>query len=214
MFDEIPQVEAPFGNVNRLQVDLSDADLVAELVKNRPEAHRLALQRFAPLVRGLLLRSLGGENDIDDLQQEVFWCLFRRVTALRDPLSLRPFVMAITLRTVFHERRRRRTLGQLMLLPEPAQLDRPTKRDEAVASYAFVRLGELVKRLRERERRTFVLRFVEGMTVSEIAESLAISHATTRRSFTRAWLSVNKWAERDPFLSDYLGECQPLPALD
>lgn len=199
---------------NRFQIDLSDADLVAELIRKRPEAYRLAVERFAPPVRRLLQRSLGPDSDIDDVQQEVFWCLFRRIGSLRDPLSLRPFVMAIALKTVLHERRSRRKLARMSLEPEPARIARGTKSDAAVASYALARLENLVLRLHKRERKTFVLRFVEGMTVSEIADALGISEATTRRSFTRAWRHVSKWAARDAFLSDYFDVNLELPLVE
>jgi RNA polymerase sigma-70 factor (ECF subfamily) len=200
--------------VNPFHTEVSDAELVGDLIKNRPEAHRLVVDRFGPLVRGLLRRSLGPANDIDDVEQEVFWCLFRRIATLRDPLSLRPFIMAITFRIVLRERRRRRKLARLTLEPELAQIGPTTKCDEAVGSHALMRLGKLLHRLHERERRTFILRFVEGMTVSEIADALALSEATTRRSFKRARLLVSKWAGRDPFLSDYFGVGYSVPAAD
>ncbi len=202
-FCETPQDAHTGGAGKRLQLDLTDAELVGELVKNRPEAHRLAIERFAPPVRSLLRRSLGSDNEIDDLQQEVFLSLFRRITSLRDPRSLRPFVMAIALRIVFHERRRCRRLARHTLEPELVRVFPTTKRDTAVASYALIRLRKLLLRLHQRERKTFVLHFVEGMTVTEIADALQLSPATTRRSFNRAWLHVTKWAARDAFLSDY-----------
>ena len=58
------------------------------------------------------------------------------------------------------------------------------------------------------------MRFEAGMTVSEIAEALEISEATTRRSFNRARSFVNKLAVRDPFLYDYFGKEPPLHPLD
>jgi RNA polymerase sigma-70 factor, ECF subfamily len=189
---------------NRLRLDLPDAELVGELLNNRPEAHRLVVQRFTPLVRALLRRSLGPKNDIDDAQQEVFWSLFRSIDSLRDPCSLRAFIMTITFRAVLRERRRRRVT--IPLESVPARMGPEAKRDEAEASHALLRLGSLLLRLNERERNTFVMRFVEGMTVSEIAEELAVSEATTRRSYTRAWSLVSKWAAQDPFLMDYFGD--------
>ena len=200
------------GIGNRVGLDLSDAELVRELIDNRPEAHRLLVRRFAPLVRGLLRRSLGPHHDLEDAEQEVFLSLFRCVDTLRDPRSLRPFIVAITFRTALHERQRYRKLAAITL--ESGRIAASTKRDEVVASYALIRLGKLVLQLHERERRTFVLRFVAGMTVSEIAEALEISEATTRRSFNRARSFVNKLAVRDPFLYDYFGKEPPLHPLD
>jgi len=207
----MPPLDKPVSDSQRLRLDLPDAELVGELLNNRPGAHRLVVERFAPLVRGLLRRSLGPRNDIDDAQQEVFWCLFRSIDTLRDPCSLRPFIMTITFRAVLHERRRRR--ATLSLHSVPAHADLGSTSDEAEASYALLRLSDLVLRLSERERKTFVLRFVQGMTVSEIAAALALSEATTRRSYTRAWSCVSKWAARDPFLYDYFAEALPSSAV-
>ena len=196
--------DKPVRLSNRLRLDLPDAELVSELLNNRPEAHRLVVQRFTPLVRALLRRSLGPKNDIDDAQQEVFWSLFRSIDSLRDPCSLRAFIMTITFRAVLRERRRRRVT--IPLESVPTRMGPEAKRDEAEASYALLRLGSLLLRLDERERNTFVMRFVEGMTVSEIGEELAVSEATTRRSYTRAWSLVSKWAAQDPFLMDYFAD--------
>lgn len=172
------------------------------LTEGRPEAFRTAWERFAPLVGGVLRRALGSD-ELEDVQQEVFSCLFRRVSTLRDPQALRPFVIAITLNTVKYERRRRRRRARVSLVPDPAQLNVPAP-DQPASSLAFVRLTGLVRKLAERERATFVYRFVEGMTVTQIAAAMHISEPTARRSFSRAWTRMQKWAAADPFLNDYL----------
>lgn len=172
------------------------------LTEGRPEAFRTAWERFAPLVGGVLRRALGSD-ELEDVQQEVFSCLFRRVSTLRDPQALRPFVIAITLNTVKYERRRRRRRGRVSLVPDPAQLNVPAP-DQPASNLAFARLTRLVRKLAERERATFVYRFVEGMTVTQIATAMHISEPTARRSFSRAWTRMQKWAAADPFLNDYL----------
>jgi RNA polymerase sigma-70 factor, ECF subfamily len=194
-------------------VAVSDAELVAALTEGRPEAFRAAWKRFSPLVGGVLRHALGSD-ELEDVQQDVFSCLFRRVATLRDPSALRPFVLAITLNTVKHERRRRRRRARMELRPDLAQLDL-VARDEPATSLAFVRFAALVRKLAERERATFVFRFVEGMTVSQVAVALNISEPTARRSFSRAWARMQKWAAQDPFLNDYLhGKRAALPEDD
>jgi RNA polymerase sigma-70 factor, ECF subfamily len=183
-------------------VEVSDAELVRALTERRPEAFRTAWERFSPLVGGVLRHALGSD-ELEDVQQEVFCCLFRRVGTLRDPLALRPFVLAITLNTVKYERRRRRRRGRISLTPDPAQ-NVASDGAEPPASFAFVRFTRLIRKLAERERATFVYRFIEGMTVAQVAQALNISEPTARRSFSRAWSRMQKWAERDPYLNDYL----------
>lgn len=185
-----------------MRFDVSDAELVAALTEGRPEAFRTAWERFSPLVGGVLRRALGSD-ELEDVRQEVFSCLFRRLATLRDPLALRPFVIAITLNTVKYERRRRRRRARIALISDPAQLN-IAGRDQPASNLAFVRFTALVRQLAEREQATFVYRFIEGMTVAQIAETMKISEPTARRSFSRAWSRMLKWAARDPFLNDYL----------
>jgi RNA polymerase sigma-70 factor, ECF subfamily len=185
-----------------MRLDVSDAELVTGLTAGRPEAFRTAWQRFSPLVGGVLRHALG-PDELEDVLQEVFSCLFRRVGTLRDPNALRPFVLAITFNTVKYERRRRRRRARVALIADPAELNL-AGREQPASNLAFVRFVALLRRLAERERTTFVYRFIEGMTVAQVALALNVSEPTARRSFSRAFARMQKWAEKDPFLNDYL----------
>lgn len=130
-------------------------------------------------------------------------CLFRRVPTLRDPLAIRGFVIGIAANTVLFERRRRKKRNRLQLEPNPMRLDLVQARETTASSFAWLRLERLLRRLKERERATFMLRFVERRTTSEVARAVGISEPTARRSFAYAWERMNAWASRDPFLADY-----------
>jgi len=182
----------------------SDAELAKALLAQDPEAYRVTWERFLPVVRGMVRRTCGRTIEFDDVVQEIFFCLFRRVTTLRDPLALRAFVMAIAARTLSHERRRRRSRFYACLEGEEQAVEALRVTADPASKHAYLGLQQLVRRLRERERVAFVLRFVEGMDAAEVAGALGVSAPTARRSFSRAWKRINLWAGRDPFLSDYL----------
>jgi len=118
-------------------------------------------------------------------------------------LALRPFVLAITWNTVKYERRRRRRRSRVALMADPAELNLASG-DLPATNLAFARFARLVRKLADRERATFVFRFIEGMTVAQIAALMNVSEPTVRRSFSRASASMRKWAAQDPFLNDYL----------
>jgi RNA polymerase sigma-70 factor, ECF subfamily len=181
----------------------TDAELGRALVAGHPDAPAIAWRRFLPMVRRMLRRTLGAKNDIEDVAQAVFLCFFRRVHSLRDPLALRAFVIGITLRVVHEEvrrRRRQRRDAQVQAYED----DTATVAADAVPKHAFNNLQRLVQRLKHRERAAFMLRFVEGLDAAEVAEALGVSEPTARRSFSRAHRLVMTWAQRDPFLVDYL----------
>jgi RNA polymerase sigma-70 factor (ECF subfamily) len=150
-------------------------------------------------------RSIGFGPDGDDLVQEVFLCVFRRVHTLRDPLALRSFVSAVAARTLSHERRQRRARFFEATEQEMRAAEALRVNADPAAKHAFCSLKQLLNRLRQRERDAFVLRFVEGMNAEEVAARLRVSTSTARRSFVHAWQQLSIWAARDPFLADYLG---------
>jgi RNA polymerase sigma-70 factor (ECF subfamily) len=183
-------------------MDISEPELALALIEERPGAARVAMKRFSPLVHTVLKRGLGASAELEDVQQEVFMCMFRRISTLRNPVALRGFVIGIALNIVLVERRRRKQRNRLALEP-PMSLDLQQGRSVSGFSPAWMRLERLLGRLRERERETFVLRFIEKRSTREVASMLGLSIATARRSFSHAWKRVSTWAERDPFLSDY-----------
>ncbi|HVY29540.1 MAG TPA: sigma-70 family RNA polymerase sigma factor [Polyangiaceae bacterium] len=182
----------------------SDADLARALLAQEPAAFRVAWQRFMPLVRGMAGRAFGRGAETEEVVQEIFFCFFRRVSTLRDPVALRAFVMAVASRTLSHERRRRRP--RLLLVPagEDQIAKAPGLSLDPTANQAFLRFRELVLRLRQREREAFVLRYVEGMDADEVAGKLGVSTPTARRSFRKARQRIDLWAGRDSFLSEYV----------
>lgn len=183
--------------------ELTDPELVHALNQQHPQAPRATVTRFSPVVRGVLRRALGVLDELEDAEQEVFSKLFRSISTLRDPASLRAFVIGIALRTAFSERRRRHRRVRLGLAAENAQVTVPIVPDNASASYAVARLDGLLSRLCERDRAVFVLRLSQGQTIGEVAATLNISESTARRSLSRAQDYVSKCAARDPFLFDY-----------
>lgn len=190
--------------VRRATAQLSDAELVQALLDEELGAPRVAVERLGPMIRGVLRRGLGNDAEVDDAFQEVFICLFRRIATLREPDSLRPFVLAIAVNIVLHERRRRQKRALLSFDHELTTVGPAGASEEAPANYALARLTELMQRLTPRDRTTFVMRYVEGRTAIEVAEHLGVSEPTARRSFTRASRRIRKWAACDPFLADYL----------
>ena len=188
----------------RLALGMSDAELARALRERHPDALPLAMARFDRVVRGMLWQAFRRTDEWRDAHQEVFLCLFRDIASLREPALLRAFVMGITRNIVRTERRRRRMRGRMKLESDLASLDVVAVPDRAAVGHDLNRLQGLLRRLGSRERVTLVLRFVDRMTVLEIAEALGMSNSTVRRSLRKGWSRLSSWAARDPYLIDYL----------
>lgn len=187
-------------------VEADDATLARALLDKDERAPRVAWGRFAPLVRRILRRSLGPGHEVEDIVQDVFLCLFARVHTLRDPVALKAFVIAITVRTARYEIRRARVRRWVGLSRTDELPDIRVVQADSSSQHALIHFYRALARINERDRTAFVLRFVEGMEASEVASALGVSVPTARRCFTRAWERVTFFARRDPFLVDYLSK--------
>ena len=184
-----------------------DAALARLAAARDPRAAAALWDRYATLVRGILRRTLGPSADVEDLVQDAFIGLFRTLPGLRDPDALRSFIVGTALRVARSELRRRRVRRWLSLTPTGTMPD--TAQQGAVdpeARRAVKRLYEVLDKIDDRGRMAFVLRHLEGYELTEVAEALGCSLATTKRALSKAQEKVNAMVKRDPLLAPYARE--------
>jgi RNA polymerase sigma-70 factor (ECF subfamily) len=188
--------------------EADDATLVHRLVDEHPDAARLIWRRFAPMVHRILRRSLGPDDAVEDLAQEVFLCVFRKAPTLRDPQSLRAFVIAVTAFAVSGERRRRwlrRPQRWEQLLIGPGEL---VTKQHIEQREALRRLLLILDRITVEDRTAFALRFIQDMPLDSVATALGVSVATAKRRVSRAFRRVALRVVRDAALEEYLPDSQ------
>src|SRR6478752_2917621 len=86
--------------VEQSRRELSDTEVAAGLSAGEAWALTEVWRRFAPMVRTAAKRALGSRSDAEDVTQDTFSRVFRKVETLRDPTRLRSFIYAIALRTL------------------------------------------------------------------------------------------------------------------
>jgi RNA polymerase sigma-70 factor, ECF subfamily len=185
------------------------AGLVAAVLGRAPGAAGRMWDQHAPLVRRILRRMLG-PVDVEDAVQDAFLRLFRDLASLREPSSLRSYLIGITLHVARRELRRRRARRWLRLSDDGGVADpevgAPCEREESRA--ALRRLYQVLDRLSDERRMVFVLRYVEGLELAELSAVLDCSLATTKRRVADAARRVTLLASSDPLLAPYL-EARP-----
>ena len=190
--------------VTPTRADTSDAELVSSALEGDSAATTAIWSRYIALVRTLLRGGLG-TNDVEDISQEVFINVYRSLADLRNCNSLRRFIIAITLNLASTELRRRRARGWLRLTPTGSlsEFDVPSC-DDPEAREALRRLYAILDQLGTRARLAFILRYVEGMGLRDVAGGLDISLATAKRLLGRASTRVFTLVQGDSQLSEYL----------
>jgi len=174
-----------------------DKTLAAEALAGKPWAQREVWYRYAPMVYGLLRGALNSRHDHDDLVQEVFLRVFRRLHTLENHAALRSFVYSVAVRVLSEEIRHfyviQRARDNLVLIAD-TQEPRGT---DFEARDTLVRIQRILDGLKDKHRAVFVLRHVEGMDLREIATGLDISLATVKRYLLKAMRAIEHAAVRD-----------------
>ena len=193
---------------NQLNGEWDDAMLVSMASVGHPKAHAAIWNRYAPLVRALVRRSIGQESEVEDLVQEVFLRFYRNLRHLRNPGALRSFIFAISLRVTISELRSRRSrrwlrLADTSVSTQGTRFAPPANFEarEAVAGFCSI-----LDRLDPRDRRAFVLYHVEDHELTEVAAALGVSLATVKRRLARIACRVHAMADSDQRLVEYSGK--------
>jgi len=159
--------------------------------------------RCSPAVGRLLGKALGPCLEIEDLTQEVFLRVFARLPSLRDPSALRPFVLSVAANVLKWELRRRWVSRRVRLSISGTLPDVAGTSDDAEARQALRRCYRIFDSLTAKERLAFVLRYMEGMTIDEVAATLVVSVSTAKRWAGSGARKVAARVSRDPDLRSF-----------
>lgn len=113
------------------------------------------------------------ERDLEDVSQEVFIIVFRKLSELERPSSLRAWIYGICVRVAAGYRRRHQTRYEVLVNEVPEDVNgRTSDGREPDRLHARRQLEALIAHLDEDKRAVFVLREVEELSMEEIAEIL------------------------------------------
>jgi RNA polymerase sigma-70 factor (ECF subfamily) len=178
---------------------------VVALQADLPWARREIWTRYSGQVRRYLARTLGRPSpEVEDLTQEVFLRIFARRAAIRRPEALREFAMAVAVR-VLKWNLRSRWIRRIVGLSEDGELpdviaDRGAEEE---TNDALRRCRLILDSLGTRARVAFSLRFLEEMTMEEVAKTMDVSLSTAKRLVNGATAAIAEQVGRDADLRRY-----------
>ena len=141
-----------------------------------------------------------------DLVHDTFVQALASIDQLRDAGALRGWMQSIAAHTAYRTIRSRRVRRWLRFW-EPAQIPEvPVEDVSSDVREAYRRTYEVLDKLPADERIAFVLRYVEGMDLGQLAETCRVSLSTIKRRLARAEARFARAAKRDEVLSAWLTE--------
>jgi RNA polymerase sigma-70 factor (ECF subfamily) len=201
----IPALEQDRPGLSLPPNDEDDARLVLALVEGDPHARSTLFDRYGAHIQRVLARLVGyRENERADLLHEVFIRAFERIGDLRNPRSLKHWLTGIAMLIAQEWFRRRKRSGP-PLSPEHSD-DRLATSPAPEIIEAVRAFYTVMDRLDHEERAAFILRFVEGMSLREVADVCDVSLSTARRRIRRANINFRTMLVEHPALLERLTE--------
>ncbi len=181
-----------------------DADLVARAAAGDADAFEVLYRRHRDWAAGLAFRFTGDHDAALDVMQETFLYFLRKLPTLRLEARLTTFLYPV----VKHLARDARAKSEREKMRTAELAERTPNRPGTVTGTGTgteASLGGLeatVARLSEEHRETLLMRFVDGMTLAEIAQVLEVPLGTVKSRLHAAVTTLRS----APRTRDYFSE--------
>ena len=173
---------------------IGDGDLVVRALSGDRRAEDALYRRHARRVAGLVARLLGSLDEVEDIVHDAFVAAFEQLDKLREPEAFRSWlqrIAVIKVRRAIRRRALRRRLG--FMLEQPLTLDSLAAPDASPEIRAeLASMNTVLSRLSAEHRIAWMLRYVEGYKLSEVAELTGCSLSTAKR---RIWTTHKRLRE-------------------
>lgn len=168
----------------------SDAALVVAARAGEQWAREALFRRYGRMVNGMAYRLLGNDRtEVDDLVQDVFVKVIEHLGRLEQPAKFSSWLGALVVRTACNRLRRRRMLRRFGLYRSTAVDFDALPLARGVSPEVAAELREIYGRVDElsaHQRVAFVLRYMEGLELDEIASKMEISKSSVQRRLAEA----------------------------
>ena len=176
----------------------SETQLVARAQRGNEEAFAALFEMHKRRVYSLCLRMTGNTAEAEDLTQEAFLQLFRKISTFRGESAFSTWLHRLAVNVVLMHLRKK-GLQQVSLDEADSSQGEPVKRDygdhdqRLKGSIDRISLSRAIADLPPGYRTVFVLHDVEGYEHNEIAEIMNCSVGNSKSQLHKARMKLRDW---------------------
>ena len=163
--------------------NITESDLLRGCMDGNRRMQEELYRRFSPRMYAVCLRFAGNAEEAEDILQEGFIKIFKKLDSFRSEGSFEGWVRRIFVNTAIEHFRRKR---YLMPVTEKEENTIEGKYVSVLDELAEKDILALVQELSPGYRTVFNMYVVEGYTHKEIADMLGISEGTSKSQLSRA----------------------------
>ncbi len=173
--------------------ELGDGNLLQLFVANRDElAFKTLVRRHGPLILGVCRRVLGAGPDVDDVFQATFLVLARKAGSIRRQASISGWLYGVAFRLARKQKKRldrqrghEHSTEKMEAITETGPMGIDPAQQASLHELGAI-LDEEVQGLPTKNRETFVLCHVDGLSAVEAAKRLGCPLPTLKSRLARA----------------------------
>ena len=169
-------------NTERNQI-FSESDIINGCKEGDRRMQEEMYRRFSPRMYAVCLRYAGNAEEAEDILQEGFIKIFKKLDSFRGDGSFEGWVRRVFVNTAIEHFRRKRYLQPVT---EREENTIEGKSMSALDGLAEKDILALIKELSPGYRTVFNMYVVEGYTHKEIGDMLGISEGTSKSQLSRA----------------------------
>ena len=186
---------------------VTDQELITLLKENDPHGYEILVEEYADLVFRAAYRVVQNEQDAEDIMQETFLSVYKKIGKFRGDSKLSSWLYRIASNAALDlVRAKGRKQGKDTAFDEmtaiedeeydPVDNETLHPEDEVLQNESLEDLREALAKMPVRLREVYLLYMVDGLSLREIAENLDIKLSTAKVRVHRA----------RKFLSGYFAE--------
>ncbi len=179
----------------------TETQLIARAQQGDEQAFAALFEAHKRRVYSLCLRMLGNPTEAEDLTQEAFLQLFRKIGTFRGESAFSTWLHRLSVNVVLMHLRKK-GINQISLDETENSQGEPVKRDygdddrRLVGSIDRIGLNRAIAELPPGYRTVFILHDVEGYEHNEIAEIMDCSIGNSKSQLHKARLKLREWFQQ------------------
>jgi RNA polymerase sigma-70 factor (ECF subfamily) len=179
--------------------DIPEEEIIRKAQEGNAEAFEQLYRRYSRRVYSICLRIVKNDGEAEDLTQEAFLLLFRKIHTFRGEAQFSTWLHRLTINLVFMGLRKKRyPQVSLDAAPEPGEEDSAPLMEHGGPDLRLtgmldqVNLSRAIEQLPDGYKEIFILHDVEGYEHHEIAEILGCSAGNSKSQLYKARLRLRE----------------------
>ena len=173
--------------------NITESDLIAGCINGERRMQEELYRRFSPKMYAVCLRYAGKADEAEDILQEGFIKIFKKLSTFRGEGSFEGWIRRIFVNTSIEHFRRK---NYLQPVTEKEENTIEGKYLSVLDNLAEKDILGLIKELSPGYRTVFNLYVVEGYTHKEIGDILGISEGTSKSQLSRAKVILQEMVKK------------------